>query len=313
MFDANNGIAQGDPVGGNWVIKKTSDGGNTWVPISPALPQVGTEAGWNNAMDFLGANGWFGTNNTKIYRTTDGGSTWTPAATTFLNSYSVAFAALNAGLAGSDTGPFNKSVDAGATWTTGPAALTLADLSIWANPGSSGATGQFWTTSGNNVWYSSNFGTSWSSAPNQGYTGTQQANHVNMVNIGGSIYGWMVGNGGTVARFRRIAVGVEVVGNEIPTVFALSQNYPNPFNPTTNIKYDLPEQATVTLKIYNILGQEVMTLANGAQAAGRYEATWEGRNNFGAQVSSGVYFYRFEATGASGQTFSTLKKMLFLK
>ena len=102
-------------------------------------------------------------------------------------------------------------------------------------------------------------------------------------------------------------------GQEIPTTFALSQNYPNPFNPTTQIKYDLPEQSTVSLKIYNILGQEVMTLANGEQAPGFYSVTWEGRNNFGSQVSSGVYFYRFEAKGTSGQTFSTLKKMLFLK
>ncbi len=110
-----------------------------------------------------------------------------------------------------------------------------------------------------------------------------------------------------------IITDIQTEGNTIPTVFALNQNYPNPFNPTTRITYDLPEQATVSLKIYNLLGQEVATLANGPQAPGRYEAVWEGRNNFGNQVSSGVYFYRFEATSASGQSFANLKKMLFLK
>ena len=125
-------------------------------------------------------------------------------------------------------------------------------------------------------------------------------------------YGWAVGASGTVLRYHR--TGTAVANQpEIPTVFALSQNYPNPFNPTTKIKYDLPEASIVSLRIYNILGQEIATLANGQQPAGYFEATWEGRNNYGLTVSSGIYFYRFEATGASGQTFNSLKKMIFLK
>jgi hypothetical protein len=136
--------------------------------------------------------------------------------------------------------------------------------------------------------------------------------------IAGTYYGvqTITGNTPDVGRVRvglRIVTGVGDNPSQLPTVFALSQNYPNPFNPTTRIKYDLPEQATVVLKVYNLLGQEVATLANAPQAAGYYEATWDGRNNFGANVSSGVYFYRFEATSASGQTFANLKKMLFLK
>ena len=101
--------------------------------------------------------------------------------------------------------------------------------------------------------------------------------------------------------------------NLIPTVFGLSQNYPNPFNPTTRIKYSLPEQSTVSLRIYNLLGQELIALASGPQEAGYYEMTWDGRNRKGINVGSGVYFYRFEATGVSGRKFTDLKKMLFLK
>jgi len=106
----------------------------------------------------------------------------------------------------------------------------------------------------------------------------------------------------------------EVVdGDVIPTTYGLSQNYPNPFNPETRIKYSLPEQATVTLKIYNLLGQEVLSLASGIQEAGFYEVTWNGHNNSGASVGTGVYFYRFEASGNSGKKFTELKKMIFLK
>ena len=112
----------------------------------------------------------------------------------------------------------------------------------------------------------------------------------------------------------RIITGMADSKDLIPTVFALRQNYPNPFNPTTQIKYDLPVQSTVGLTIYNILGQEVITLERGMMSAGYYTATWSGRNNFGAQVSSGVYFYSIEARPVDGSgTFRSIKKMLMLK
>lgn len=312
MFNATNGYAMGDPTpaGGNWVLKRTTNGGATWTTAATLPAGSSSEAGWNNSMQWLDANnGWFGTNNSKIYRTTDGGATWTGSATSFVNSYSVGFAALSTGLTGSDTGPFNKSTDGGATWTTGPTALAAANLGMWTNPGSQ----EFWVASGNNINYSSNFGTSWSSAPKNGYTGTAQQNHVNMVKVGSSIYGWAVGNSGTVARYRRIVTGVDETPSALPEKFALNQNFPNPFNPSTKITYDLPEQATLTLKVYNVLGQEVATLVNGTKEAGSYQAVWDGHNMFGASVSSGIYFFRMDATSASGTTFNSLKKMIFLK
>ena len=92
------------------------------------------------------------------------------------------------------------------------------------------------------------------------------------------------------------------------------QNYPNPFNPTTNIRYVLPQAAHVSLKIYNILGQEVVQLQNEVQTAGLHETVWSGRSNSGQSVSSGVYFYRLEAKALDGSTtFNNFKKMLLLK
>ncbi len=93
----------------------------------------------------------------------------------------------------------------------------------------------------------------------------------------------------------------------IPDQFELSQNYPNPFNPTTTIKYQISQDTRVTLTVYDMLGQVVKTLVNGTQQqAGYYDATWDGLNNFGQQVSSGIYIYRLEA----GPFVKTLKMNL---
>jgi FlgD Ig-like domain len=106
---------------------------------------------------------------------------------------------------------------------------------------------------------------------------------------------------------------LSVQEHELPRIFTLSQNFPNPFNPATRIKYDLPEQAIVTLRIYNVLGQEIATLANGKQEPGSFERFWDGHNSFGVPVSSGIYLYRLDATSVLGTHFSSLKKMILLK
>ena len=85
-------------------------------------------------------------------------------------------------------------------------------------------------------------------------------------------------------------VGITQNGNNIPTEYALSQNYPNPFNPTTNIKFDLPKQGFVSLKVYDVVGKEVATLVNEVKSAGSYIVGFNG-----TELSSGVYFYRLES------------------
>jgi hypothetical protein len=78
----------------------------------------------------------------------------------------------------------------------------------------------------------------------------------------------------------------------VPGAFALWPASPNPFNPTTQIAYEVPQPAHVTIAVYNLLGQEVVRLVDGLQAAGRYNVVWNGRNALGASVASGVYLYR---------------------
>jgi len=94
----------------------------------------------------------------------------------------------------------------------------------------------------------------------------------------------------------------------IPTSYALSQNYPNPFNPTTTIAFALPEANNVVLTIYNALGQEIRTLKTDYLNAGNYSVTWDGLDNSGASIPSGLYIYTMTA---GDQNFS--KKMLMLK
>lgn len=94
----------------------------------------------------------------------------------------------------------------------------------------------------------------------------------------------------------------------LPTAFDLAQNYPNPFNPTTEIAFAIPNPADVKLEIYNVLGQKVRTLVNERKTTGRYQMIWDGRNNSGVIVASGVYFYRLSAG-----TFVKSRKMILLK
>ncbi|MCB9087174.1 MAG: T9SS type A sorting domain-containing protein [Calditrichae bacterium] len=105
-----------------------------------------------------------------------------------------------------------------------------------------------------------------------------------------------------------VITGIEDGLTGIPTEFSLQQNYPNPFNPTTTIRYGLREDAKVSVKIYNVLGQVVKTLVNNRQTAGFKTAVWDGTNDFGAKVSSGIYIYRIEAND-----FVDSKKMILLK
>ncbi|MBL7961524.1 T9SS type A sorting domain-containing protein, partial [bacterium] len=100
----------------------------------------------------------------------------------------------------------------------------------------------------------------------------------------------------------------------IPASFYLTQNYPNPFNPTTTIKYGLPQSARVQLIVYNALGQRVRTLVNSEQTAASYNVLWDGRNDYGIGVASGMYFYRLEVRTANAKkTFTQTHKMIFVK
>ncbi len=111
--------------------------------------------------------------------------------------------------------------------------------------------------------------------------------------------------GGAAYQNLAAIVSVENISFEDlnPADFALNQNYPNPFNPSTVINFELKSNSNISLKVYNVLGAEVATLANGNYASGKYNVTFDA-----SKLSSGVYFYRLQAGN-----FIETKKMVLIK
>jgi hypothetical protein len=97
-------------------------------------------------------------------------------------------------------------------------------------------------------------------------------------------------------------------GTNVPATFELHQNYPNPFNPSTIINFDLPNPAHVRLDVFNVLGQSVVTLKDEQMEAGYHPVEWNGTDNSGSPVATGIYFYKIQA----GDRVET-KKMMLLK
>jgi hypothetical protein len=98
-------------------------------------------------------------------------------------------------------------------------------------------------------------------------------------------------------------VSVREIAGKIPTEYSLKQNYPNPFNPTTNIEYSVPKEGYVSIKIFNMLGQQIATLFEGNQKAGNYSVTFDASN-----LPSGVYVYRLET-----DNITLTKKLMLMK
>lgn len=106
--------------------------------------------------------------------------------------------------------------------------------------------------------------------------------------------------------------GVEYLMSQIPKEYSLRQNYPNPFNPITNIIYGIPKRSHVVIKIYDLLGREVVTLVDKKQEAKYYKLIWDAKDRFGNNVSSGMYFYRI-VVKSGNSVFTETKKLLLLR
>jgi photosystem II stability/assembly factor-like uncharacterized protein len=296
MKNEYDGIMIGDPVGGRWSIWYTYEGGGIWDSTGMYLPQVGSEAGWNNSLFSDSNKVWFGTNNNRIYYSTDFGSSWNVQNTSpEINTYSVSFQgpAEQYGLAGGTT--LLLTSNSGQNWQTisapGSGIFNGTILSY------AYATIAWYIRSSNNIYYSFPPFTNW----NVGYTAP--AGTYNHISLSRATYAYGPGmifavrsNGG-ISRGNFTFEGVRILSNEIPASFKLSQNYPNPFNPVTKIKLEIPHLknnsagevrgSLIQIKIYNSLGQEVETVLDQITQPGIYEAEWNGSN-----YPSGVYYYQ---------------------
>lgn len=305
FFDANLGFVLGDPSASQWRYYITTNGGANWTLGLNAPPSVGTEAGWNNSYAALDTGHiWWGTNVSKIYKGGFRGPFTSGATPGSANSFGMCFNNASTGAAIFQTGAIKNSVDGGATWTTGSftPAGTQFGLKGVAGSGYMWMTGQ--STTNGVIYRSTNSGVAWVSQYNITIT-SNAGGCVHMANIN---CGWV----GTIATVTgqpsgKIFKYTDNVGisnqNNTPTQFSLKQNYPNPFNPTTNIDFTLAKTGYISLKIYNLLGQQVMTLIDGVETAGDHNVIFDA-----SSLPSGTYFY----TMKSGD-FTATKSLVLVK
>ena len=154
-----------------------------------------------------------------------------------------------------------------------------------------------------------------------GVLGAYNGHYLHSSTIGQSFVGGMEGQNyfHNIGYWQPGLIWTEVEQDEfgqVPTFFSLYQNYPNPFNPQTTIYYDLPQQCSVTVEIYNVKGQRINFLGPVIQGPGRSQIMWHGRDDFGRLMGSGVYIYQVSATDekdAGNVLFHQTKKMLLVK
>lgn len=132
---------------------------------------------------------------------------------------------------------------------------------------------------------------------------TQSINTFTSISFVNSLCGNAVGSEGLILRTNTGGIVTHINNQETITDFNLAQNYPNPFNPRTNIKYQVPKSTFITIKIYDILGNELETLVNENHLSGMYNVDWNAE-----KYSSGIYFYKFSAND-----FTETKRMVLIK
>lgn len=300
----NNIFFVNDSVGYTGGIKlyKTINGGTNWNEIGSSTISYTRTINFIDELTGWIAGGVIGTINEALVKTTNGGESWSrqsPGGGVPSLIRSVFFIDSLNGWVGS---PYSngfiptvyRSTNGGINWTetaTGGVSNAIFFTSI----------NQGWCVGeSGHIFHTSNAGLSWS---NQVPFNQTQINY--SVYFTDSLTGWCVGDSGRILK--TTTGGLTYIGNlgtEIPDEYFLSQNYPNPFNPTTVINYELRAVSFASLKIYDVLGNEVATLVNEKKSAGTYEVEFDG-----SHISSGIYFYRLEVDGDIIDT----KRMVLLK
>ena len=300
------GFLLGNPVGGNWTLYSSNSSGGDWQLITPQVPANTNEIGGNNFLFISSTKTWFGTNQARIYYSTTDGATFVtqslPAGAASDSSGAIWFNYTYSGMVGANQGLY-KTSNSGTNWNT---ISTLPGSGLVT--GVAGASLKWFVARGNQVFYSNNDGLSWQLS----YTapGTSKILYLTSSRLSGGSTN-VVGvrtDGGIFGQ--GVSTGISEIESAKPESYSLSQNYPNPFNPTTNIRYHVTlaagsstNNSFVSLKIFDVLGREVVTLVNEEQNAGTYEVSFDA-----SKLPSGIYFY----TLSSGD-YKETRRMVLLK
>lgn len=311
-------------AGQNDVLLYSTDGGNTWSSRNSGI-NIGLEA-----VVFLNSNnGWAVGNSGRIFKTTNGGMNWAVEAsgvTVELND--VFFLNVGNGWVVGDNGTILYRKDASvpsiilqlsnmnphvgqkfeARAYDKATGIEASRKTLAAIPSPNFSVTFDNITSSNSYWvdfYADHNGNGSYNAPPTDHAWRLEAN-----NVTGEVTLNFIHN----TNFTDIQwPGTTWINDQtdqagVPTQFRLEQNYPNPFNPETTIRFSLPRAFQVKLEIYNMLGQRVRSLVNGQLNAGVYTAKWDGNDDLGRSLSSGVYFYRIEAG-----RFASTQRMVLMK
>ena len=302
FVDANTGWTfsktQNPSLADSATIFKTTNGGVNWFSQKLTGATGSTNQIYNGY--FIDANTGYIVNYTpRPYKTTDGGATWT--VQTLVDSYGgylydIRMFSADTGYCVGGGGRLYKTVNGGTLWDTvsvpnrSPSFYFIKAITnnYFMIGGSSGSC--YFTNNGGTTWYSDNTS---GATMNGGY----------MFSDGKAL---SVGSNGYIFKNTNVytSTGSELFTG-IPTKYELAQNYPNPFNPTTTIAFALPKAGLVNLKVYDILGREVMRLVNNQQ----FEAGWNKVYLDGSRLSSGIYFYSLSVNGNQIDT----KRMVLVK
>jgi hypothetical protein len=298
MTSATDAYFIGDPVGGNWDLLKSTNGGDnweTWATVSTS----NTTGTYNNAGCFNGQQVWFSpVGDANFQYTSNMGVNWSVQSLSLANITATWFSSATVGMAGgsSTSAGLLMTTNSGANWTT----VTQTFIGSRSIAGITSTGSSWWVAKQDTtIYYSSDNGVNWEKQYRGPGTGVYY--HMSKARTGENI--WAVRSNGAISRYGQPLVGITPISNEIPSSFSLSQNYPNPFNPVTKINFTLPKSGLVTMKVYDVLGKEITTLVNEVKNAGIYKVDFNG-----AKLSSGIYFYKLESNG-----FSQVKKMMLIK
>lgn len=299
FFDSLNGLA------GGTYIAYTSDGGGFWIEsevdsnMVSGFPvfkfnflnnQFGYASG--GRLDVAGV----------IWRTTNSGLSWTAKGVSTDEVFDVfIFDSLNAiTLSGDPEGfyPIAKirTTNSGESWSNDTLSFFGLSFAIDFRTYNEG-----WSASGYKFLLTTNRGETW------GEFETPDSTIIFDLQFTDARNGYAVGTNGTILKFDPTLVNVETM-QETPGEIILYQNYPNPFNPTTSIRYEISSRQFVTLKVYDVLGNEVALLVDEEKSPGAYKTVFNVDTVSRPEISSGVYFYQLK-TGFFTQT----KKMLLLR
>jgi len=290
-------IEQADTI--NWISSTyafiTNDGGLSWEKLFERRDEQ-TEKFY--FVDSL--RGWATGSEGRIYRTVDGGYSWEflhellPGQLGFSDIFFVD--SLYGWVAG--WGEIWGTTDGGLSWKRqlGPIWEDMSKIHFFdRNEGWISSTGGL-------LFYTTNGGEDWE------FHFLDKAYWLWDMYFLDRNHGWVCGMWGSIYKWQPELSVDDISQSIVPTEYKLFQNYPNPFNPDTEIRYQLPEATHVKLEIYNLLGQKIRTLIDGQKPTGSHTIRWDGRDETGAAVSSGVYLYLLTAG-----RFCETRKMVVLR